>query len=70
MNKTQEQAEQPSEDQGVVAEIKQSMTVDKEVPIDKKVPGATFSLVALSYLVILIIVAFVLAAVFWSFSGS
>jgi len=76
MNQTEEQTGQPREDhearedQGVVAETKKAMTVDKEVPIDKKAPGSTFSLVALSYMSMLVIVALVLAAVLWSLSGS
>ncbi len=56
-----------SNDTGIVDETKKALTTDAEVPIDKKLPGSTFSLVALSYFVVLIIGALVLAAVVWLF---
>lgn len=62
-----------NEEPGIVDDAKQALTNDAEVPIDKKAPGSTFVVVALSYLAILAIGALVLAAILWavdSFSGS
>ncbi|QDT02238.1 hypothetical protein K227x_06110 [Rubripirellula lacrimiformis] len=54
-----------NQDAGIAEETKKAFTEDVEVPIDKKVAGSTFSLVALSYMLILAFGAFALAAVMW-----
>jgi hypothetical protein len=54
------------EGKGILEETKKALTKDAEVPIDKKLPGSTFALVALSYMALLAIGALVLAAVLWA----
>ncbi|TWU18392.1 hypothetical protein [Allorhodopirellula heiligendammensis] len=57
-----------SEDKTTTEELKEAI-VDDEQPIDKKVPGAAFSVVTLSYLVVLIIAMAVLGFLFWWFGA-
>lgn len=56
------------EDKSTLEELKETI-VDDEQPIDKKVPGTAFSLVALSYLVVLIITLVCMGLLFWWFGG-
>ncbi|QDT11150.1 hypothetical protein K239x_31440 [Planctomycetes bacterium K23_9] len=48
-----------------IEETKKAVTVDNEVPIDKKAPGSTFALVALSYPIVLAAGALLFALVLW-----
>ncbi len=55
-----------NEDHGIVEEAKKALTEDAEVPIDKKVAGSTFSLVALSYMTVLVGGAILLSLIMWA----
>lgn len=50
---------------GIIEETRKALIEDAEVPIGKKVPGSTFTIVALSYPVMLVLGTIVLAIILW-----